>query len=104
MRALAVFASLALAACQTPCPAPDTGPQAASFECEDGSALDVVFSHAPEMARISQEGYVTVDLPSRVSGSGYRYAAFGAELRGRGANATWTRPGAAETECRRIAR
>jgi hypothetical protein len=91
-----------LAACQTPCPAPDTGPINTSFRCEDGSLLNVTFTRNPESARIAQEGYVVVDLPARVTGSGYRYNSNGAELRGRANEARWTRPGAAETICREI--
>jgi hypothetical protein len=99
MRAALVLAAFALTACQTPCPAPETGPINTSFRCEDGSLLAVTFTRNPDAARIAQEGYVTVDLPARVTGSGYRYAANGAELRGRANEARWTRPGAAETIC-----
>lgn len=100
MRLVAVFASLLLtAACQTPCPNPDTGPINTSFRCEDGSLLNVTFTRNPDSARVSQEGYVVVDLQARVTGSGYRYNANGAELRGRSNEARWTRPGAAETVC-----
>lgn len=100
MRAVTlVLAAFALAACQTPCPAPDRVASSATYECEDGSVLDVTFLGTPDEARIVQEGYVTVQLPVRVSGSGFRYASGGAELRRRGNEVRWTRPGAAETEC-----
>lgn len=98
MRAAAVLAALVLAACQTPCPGPEVGETSATFRCEDGSDLQVTFT--PDRARIVQEGYTTLDLPARLLGSGYRYADNGAELRGRGAELRWTRPGAAETLCR----
>lgn len=101
MRVIAVAALLFLAACQTPCPSPDTGPTTASFRCEDGSNLQVTFTRGPDSARVVQEGYTTIDLPARIAGSGYRYAEGGAELRGRGAEVRWTRPGAAETLCQR---
>jgi len=97
--AFAVFATLALAACQTPCPAPNTAPINAAFDCEDGSELQVTFLAGREGARIVQEGYTTLQLPARVTGSGYRYADNGAELRGSGREVRWTRPGAAETMC-----
>jgi membrane-bound inhibitor of C-type lysozyme len=100
MRAAIALAALALAACQTPCPAPETGPRTATFHCEDGSDLLVTFTRSPDSARVVQEGYTTLDLPARISGSGFRYAEEGAELRGRGSEAYWTRPGAAETICR----
>ncbi len=97
MRILAATAALFLAACQTPCPAVNTEPTISNFTCEDGSALRVTFT--PSQAVVEQEGYVTLTLPSRTSGGAYRYSANGAELRGRAANAQWTRPGAAETLC-----
>ncbi|HYD74379.1 MAG TPA: MliC family protein [Candidatus Binatia bacterium] len=97
MRILAAAAALFLAACQTPCPAVNTEPTVSNFTCEDGSALRVTFT--PTQATVEQEGYVTLTLPSRTSGGAYRYSANGAELRGRAANAQWTRPGAAETLC-----
>jgi membrane-bound inhibitor of C-type lysozyme len=100
--AVALAAAFALAACQTPCPAPDTGPTTATFECEDGSTLEVTFTRRPDSARVVQEGYTTIDLPARITGSGFRYADGGAELRGRGSSAQWTRPGAEETACERI--
>lgn len=99
MRAALVLVLFALAGCQTPCPAPERGSTQTSFQCEDGSVLNVTFSYNPDIARVAQEGYTVVDLPARVAGSGYRYSSNGTELRGRSATARWTRPGAAETEC-----
>jgi membrane-bound inhibitor of C-type lysozyme len=99
MRFAVIFAVLALASCQTPCPGPDTGPTNVTFRCEDGSTLLVTFNGAQGAARVAQEGYTAVDLPARIVASGYRYADDGVELRGRGAEAQWTRPGAAETLC-----
>jgi hypothetical protein len=101
MRAAAFLAALLLAACQTPCPGPEPEATSATFHCEDGSDLQVTFTRAPDGARVVQEGYTTLDLPARIIGSGYRYADNGAELRGRGAEVHWTRPGAAETLCQR---
>ena len=101
MRFAAILAAVALASCQTPCPGPDTGPTSANFRCEDGSNLLVTFNPTPDTARVVQEGYTPLDLPVRITSSGYRYADNGAELRGRGSEAHWTRPGAAETLCQR---
>jgi hypothetical protein len=103
MRAAILIAAFALTACQTPCPAPDTGPITRQFRCEDGSELNVVFTRSPDVARVSQEGYTSVDLPARIIGAGYRYSDNGIELRGRMAETLWTRPGAAETVCRAVA-
>jgi len=93
----AIAAGLLTAACQTPCPAVNTEPTVSTFTCEDGSTLRVTFT--PTQAVVEQEGYVTLTLPARTSGGGYRYSANGAELRGRSIDAQWTRPGAAETLC-----
>jgi membrane-bound inhibitor of C-type lysozyme len=97
MRALIVIAALAVSACQTPCPAPASIVRTVTFECEDGSDLRVTYRG--EQAVIEQEGYITLTLPERISGSGFRYADNGAELSGRSNQAVWTRPGAAETTC-----
>lgn len=98
MRALlAVAAVLGLAACQTPCPAPVSEARTLTYRCEDGSDLSVTFTDTA--AVVVQEGYTTLTLPARISGSGYRYADNGAELRGRMMETRWTRPGAAETVC-----
>lgn len=96
----ATIAFLALAACQTPCPATTTPTTTnLSYRCDDGSNLAVTFTHQPESAHVVQEGYAPVDLPSRITGSGFRYAREGAELRGRGQDVRWERPGAAATIC-----
>jgi membrane-bound inhibitor of C-type lysozyme len=97
---VAALASFTLAACQTPCPAPTTGPSHARFTCEDGSELSVTFTGAPDTAVVEQQGYTSVTLPARIVGSGYRYMEGGAELRGRGMEVMWARPGAPETTCR----
>lgn len=97
MRVLVAASALVLAGCQTPCPAVNTGPVVSVLACEDGSELRVTFT--PAQAVVEQDGYVTLTLPSRGAGAGYRYAANGAELRGRAIDARWTRPGAAETLC-----
>lgn len=98
MRFVVLAAALiSLAACQTPCPAVPTAPTNRSFTCADGSTLLVTFAN--DTALVVQEGYTTLQLPARVRGTGFRYADNGAELRGRGATANWTRPGAAETLC-----
>ena len=97
MRLAALIAALGLAACQTPCPT--TGETTIStYVCADGSSLHVTFGGGN--AVVEQEGYVTLTLPSRVAGGGFRYADNGAELRSRGTETRWTRPGAAETLCR----
>ena len=100
MRFLAIAAVTAiLGACATPCPDVSNVTETARFNCEDDSVLTVTFSN--EAARVEQEGYTAVDLPARVVSGGYRYADGGNELRGRGVQVRWQRPGAAETICHR---
>lgn len=95
-----LLSALVLTACATPCPAPDTGPITVTYQCADGSDIQVTFSRHPDNASIVQEGYSTVNLPMRTAATGFRYADNGAELQGRRSEVKWTRPGAAETVCR----
>ena len=64
--------------------------------------MHVTFTHGPERALVEQEGYIALNLPARLIGSGFRYSDGAAELRGRTTEAHWTRPGAAETICREV--
>lgn len=98
---LLACAGAVLSACNTPCPPAPAPAAPVVLYCEDGSVLRVTFTRQPNLARVDQAGYPSLTLPIGVSGSGYRYAAEGAELRGQSSEATWTRPGAAETICRR---
>ena len=100
MRFITAIALFILAGCQTPCPPVDRGPQTFAYVCDDESVLTVTITDRPENANIVQEGFAPVDLPAEITGAGYRYAQGGAEFRGRGGEAWWTRPGAAETLCR----
>jgi len=95
--AAALIAAAALAACQTPCPSPSTETTNATYECEDGSELQVAYTF--NAATVVQDGYTTVVLPSRITGAAFRYAEGGAALRGRMNEIQWTRPGAEETIC-----
>lgn len=100
MRFLFAVAVLALAGCQTPCPPVDLGVRNFTYVCDDQSVLNVTITSRPENANIVQEGFAPLDLPPEITGAGFRYADQGAEFRGRGSEAWWTRPGAAETLCR----
>src|SRR4029077_18613696 len=93
-------AAATLAACASPCPTPNAAPTVTSFTCEDGSSMRVTFTHSPERALIEQEGYIALNLPARIVGSGLRLSTGTAERRGHGAEADWSRPGAAQTTCR----
>lgn len=96
----AAFAAALLAACQTPCPAPQAQSRQVRFTCEDGANLRVTFTTSPDVALVEEEGYTPLSLPARISGSGYRYVDGGAELSSGGMQVAWTRPGALETTCR----
>jgi hypothetical protein len=61
--------------------------------------MRVTFTHNPERALVEQEGYTSLNLPARIVGSGFRFSDGTAELRGHGAEADWSRPGAAQTTC-----
>jgi membrane-bound inhibitor of C-type lysozyme len=104
LSALAVLslAALSLAACASPCPAPLSEPTTSNFACDDGSTMRVTFTHGPERALVEQEGYIALNLPARIVGSGFRYSDGAAELKGRTSEAHWARPGAAETVCREV--
>lgn len=103
MRALVVAFAVVATACQTPCPNPVTGSATESFECEDGSSLNVTFLYDLGSARILQDGYPPLELPARLAGYGYRYADNGAVLRQSTEGVRWQRPGSVETVCRRPA-
>ncbi len=102
------LAGLALAACASPCPPnPNVaGPIVSRFECAQAgeNAPDlyfvVTFTRNPDQAYVEQPGYEPITLPAQVSGSGYRYASGGVELRGQGAEARLIRPGGGEQICR----
>ena len=97
-----VMSVFTMAACQTPCPAPDANanPVAMLYRCDDGSILQVTFMRNPNNATVMQEGYAPATLSARSTGLGFRYADGGTELVGRRSEVHWVRPGAAETICR----
>jgi hypothetical protein len=103
MRLFVLLAGLALAGCATPCATAITQASTRTLTCEDGSRLVVTFNPTPNPAHVEQAGYAPLDLGPVNSASGYRFVQGGAELRGTlGGEALWTRPGAAETECREV--
>jgi hypothetical protein len=92
-----LIAALVLCACQTPCTSSPTLNERMVFSCRDGTRLNTVF-RADEVS-VDQTGHAPLVLPSRYAGSGYRYARGGVELRGRGGQAIWSRPGDGELLC-----
>lgn len=101
MRVIFVAAGAAalLAACSTPCPvAPDAAPVVSTYHCDNNA--DFTATYASRQVAIVQPGFPDVTLPAQESGSGFRYAAEGVELRGIGTEARLTRPGGGEVICR----
>ena len=99
-RIAAALGAAFLAACQTPCPAPQAESRQARLVCEDGANLRVTFTTSPDAALVEEDGYTAVSLPARISGAGYRYVDGDSELSSRGMEVLWTRAGAIETTCR----
>lgn len=97
---IAALGAALLAACQTPCPAPQAASRQVRLVCEDGANLRVTFTSSPDVALVEEDGYTSVSLPARISGSGYRYTDDESELSSQGMEVLWTRAGAIETTCR----
>lgn len=96
-----LLAGFVLAACASPCPPGPTpaGPITTRYRCDETTSFTVTFTQTPGAAQIDQSGYPTVTLPIQPSGSGFRYAANGVELRGQGEDVRITRPGGGEQIC-----
>ena len=100
MRKLVLLLGFLASACATQCPpAANLGPTVVQFSCDSAETLTVTFAGLPDTAHIEEQGYPALTLPALPAGSGYRYGADGVELRGRGAEARLTRPGAGERLC-----
>jgi membrane-bound inhibitor of C-type lysozyme len=100
LRALVFVALAGLSACVTPCPpaAAPPAPVTKTFRCATNETLTVTFSG--DTAVVQETAMAPITLRQLVAGSGFRYAAGGAELRGRGDEVRYIRPGAGERLCR----
>ncbi len=106
------LAGFALAACASPCPPNPsmTGPIVTRYDCERPNVFGqtetpddyfvVTFTRDPDQATVEQPGYEPVTLRAQVTGSGFRYASGGVELRGQGNEARLIRAGGGEQYCR----
>jgi membrane-bound inhibitor of C-type lysozyme len=90
---LGVLATMALSGCGT---AASKIP-AAFFTCDDGSRFSASFPEGKAQINLPDNRIVT--LSQARSGSGYRYASEGYELRGKGKDATWMAGGHAPVHC-----
>jgi len=91
---------MTLAGCATPCPDASALRSSASYVCADGARLEVTFDRAAGRAFVSEDSGASIELPVQVSGSGFRYAHEGVEIRGRGEEAQWTSPAGDQVSCR----
>ena len=85
-----------------PTPPPPPAIVAARYRCMDGSSLAVRFDNARNVARVVRGGKALPILAGQRPASGIWYAAAGYELRGKGDNATFKRPGVPAVACTAI--
>jgi len=98
---LRIVASLAvLAALLSACETTDGGKRIpASFTCEDGTKLNLVFDHEKDAAVLRLPKGVRAELPSMHPGAGMWYSGGGYELRGAGDTLNYSAPDHPKTVC-----
>ena len=74
----------------------------AVYLCDNGERLSVDFDNPRGMATVRNSLGEAVDLRQQRAASGIWYLASGHELRGQGAEATWTADGLPQTACRAV--
>lgn len=74
----------------------------AEYTCLNGERLSVTFDNPREMATVRMIDGTAIDLRQERAASGLWYRADRYELRGEGAEATWTAPEREPTTCRAI--
>ena len=79
---------------------PTEAPVAARYRCIDGSRINVRFDARADTATVQSAGKVVAVLKGHRPASGIWYAARGYELRGKGRDATFTKPGLPPLACR----
>jgi heat shock protein HslJ len=91
---LGAAATLALAGCVT-----DTDPVATvqNFICDRSDSVGIAFAGGKAMMNFAGG---TATLEQQTTGSGFRYAGAGHEIRGKGFELTWTKPDGATRSCR----
>lgn len=77
---------------------PSADAPVSAYRCENGTRFTVVFNEDEAVVRL--EGGRTFTLSERRSGSGFRYASRGVELRGSGREATFRTRQDPQTTCR----
>jgi hypothetical protein len=92
---LVLISALIAAGCTTTDPAAET--HRVEFQCEGGLRFTTIFTGGT--ARLEFDG-ASYDLTQQPTGSGIRYTGDGQELRGRGADMTWTDSAGASHQCR----
>ncbi|WP_439813746.1 META domain-containing protein [Zavarzinia sp. CC-PAN008] len=76
-----------------------SGP-AVVFACQDGTRLSISFND--RVAVLHDGSGNDVALEQQASGSGFRYAGAGHDLRGKGDEVTWTAPDHAPRQCKAV--
>ena len=74
----------------------------AEYACLNGERLSVTFDNPRQMATVRMIDGTAIDLRQERAASGIWYRADRYELRGRGAEATWTAPDRDPTSCRAL--
>lgn len=74
----------------------------AVYICNDGQRLSVDFDNPRDMATVRNSNGEAVDLFQERAADGIWYRASGYELRGKGAQATWTANNLPPTTCRAV--
>jgi hypothetical protein len=102
MRLIVLLAGfMTLAGCATPCASAITEVSTRTLACQNGARLRVTFNPTPAPAHLEQAGFPPLELEPAPASFGYRFIEGGTELRGTfGADATFQRPGSAQTTCR----
>jgi hypothetical protein len=96
-----LVAFVTLAGCATPCASVISEASTRTLACQNGARLTVTFNPTPAPAHLEQAGFPPLNLAPAPTSFGYRFVEGGTELRGTfGADATFTRPGSAQTQCR----
>jgi membrane-bound inhibitor of C-type lysozyme len=87
-----VMATVTLSGCAA---TPTNEMLSATYHCDDGSALSVVYDRTDGTAIVND----MIVLPQAVSGSGFRYETQSHSLRGKGDEVQWVADGASPLRC-----
>lgn len=78
---------------------PNATVQRLDYDCEDGTALAVIFNWAAGSASVSENGELAIALAKTPAASGFRFEAAPKSLAGEGTQAQWSTAGATPVAC-----